>query len=200
MWKLLLAVAAVAVMAMPVVSSAQLQLGARLGYGFAMGEVVADVDQADIAKAQIPIQIDLNYKFSPNLSLGGYFSYAFGTLGDDYSDACDALDVDCSVSGMRLGIQLNYEFSPGASFNPWAGVATGYEWLSVEEDGESASFTGWEYLTLQVGADWEMSKGFGLGPFLSWGIGQYGSFEDIDIDDKGTHQLVQIGVRGIFSF
>lgn len=101
---------------------------------------------------------------------------------------------------MRVGLQLNYEFSPGASFNPWAGVATGYEWLTIDEDGSSASFTGWEYVTLQGGADWELSKGFGLGPFVSWGFGSYGSFDDVDIADTGTHQLVQIGVRGLFSF
>lgn len=196
MRKLLLAVA---VMAIPAVSNAQLQLGARLGYGFSMGEIVAGGDQADVVKAEIPIQLDLNYKFTKNMAVGAYFSYAFGMLGDAYSDACDAFAIDCSVKGMHLGVQAAYDFSPGASFDPWVGLNFGWEWLTVTEDSVDGSFTGWEF-GLQVGADWTVSKGVGVGPFLSWGFGQYGSFEDLDITDKGTHQLVQIGVRGLFSF
>jgi hypothetical protein len=106
---------------------------------------------------------------------------------------------------MRAGIQLNYDFSPGASMNPWLGAAVGYEWLTVSEDGADITFTGWEWITIQAGADWTVSKGFGVGPFVSWGFGQYDSVDieglgSGDITDKGTHQLVQIGVRGLFSF
>jgi len=205
MRKLLLAVAAVAVMAIPTVSKAQLQLGVRAGYGWTMGEVVAGSDLSDGVKALIPLQVELNYKFMKNFALGGYFSYAFGTVGDAEQDFCDASGIDCSASGMRLGIQAIWDFSPGASFDPWIGIASGYEWLTLSEGDLDATFTGWEYVTLQAGADWMVSKGFGLGPFVSWGFGQYGSVDveglgSGDITDKGTHQLLQVGVRGLFSF
>jgi hypothetical protein len=205
MRKLLFAVAAVAVMAVPTVSNAQLQLGARLGYGFTAGEVEADADASDFIKAMIPIQVDLNYKLNKNLALGVYFSYAFGTVGDLAQDFCDAIpDSDCSASGMRFGIQALYDFSPGASFNPWVGLGTGWESATFSIVGEDITYSGWEWATLQAGADWTLSKGFGLGPFLSWGFGQYSSYEDpdgsVDVTDKGTHQLIQIGVRGLFSF
>lgn len=195
MRKLLLAVAAMAMVAVPVVSNAQLQLGARLGYGFTTGEVVAGADLADGVKALIPVQVELNYKLMKNLALGGYFSYAFGMLGDAESDFCDLNGIDCSASGMRLGIQAIYDFSPGASFDPWVGLGIGYEWLNLSEGALDMTLTGWEFATLQVGADWEISKGFGVGPFLSWGFGQYSSMDlgglSADITDKGTHQVIQ---------
>ncbi|HSN92477.1 MAG TPA: outer membrane beta-barrel protein [Anaeromyxobacteraceae bacterium] len=204
MRKLLLAVAAVAVMAIPAVSNAQLQLGARLGYGFAMGEAEAGFNQSDWVSGQIPFEIDLNYKFMKNLSVGAYFSYAYGMVGGTTKDACDAFNLDCSASGMRLGVQLAYDFSPGASFDPWVGLGFGYEWATVSMDIVDVTATGLEFASLQVGADWAMAKGFGLGPFVSWSFGQYGSADDgtgsVDIVNKGTHQLVQIGVRGLFSF
>jgi hypothetical protein len=206
MRKLLVAVAAVAAMAVPTVSKAQLQLGVRLGYGFTMGEVITDVDLADGVKAVIPFQLDLNYKLTKNLALGGYFSYAYGIVGDSAQEECDLADVDCSASDMRAGIQLNYDFSPGAPFDPWVGLAFGYQWSQVSQGDLDFKFDGWEWVTLQAGADWELSKGFGLGPFLSWGIGQYdsaefaGVSEDIPSDLKATHQVFQVGVRGLFSF
>jgi outer membrane protein len=204
MRKLLLAVAAMAVMAIPAVSNAQLQLGARLGYGFAMGEAEAGFDQGDFISGQIPFEIDLNYKLSKNLSVGGYFSYAYGMVGGTTSDGCDLGNLDCSASGMRAGLQLAYDFSPGASMDPWVGLGFGYEWATLSIEDQDLTVTGWEYVSFQVGADWTVAKGFGLGPFASWSIGQYGSFDDgsgsVDIEDKGTHQLIQIGVRGLFSF
>ena len=204
MRKLLLAAVAVAVMAMPAVSNAQLQLGARLGYGFAMGEAEQDFNQSDFIGSQVPIQIDLNYKFMKNLAVGGYFSYAFGFVGGDTKDLCDAFSADCSGSAMRLGLQLNYDFSPGASFDPWVGVGFGYEWATLSIDSDDVKVKGWELFNVNVGADWTVSKGFGVGPFVSWSFGQYGTVDDgtgeVDIANKGTHQLLQIGVRGLFSF
>jgi len=204
MRKLLVAVAAVAVLAIPAVSNAQLQLGARIGYGFAAGEAEAGFNQSDFVSSQIPFQLDLNYKFTKNLSLGGYFSYAYGMVGGTTKDLCDATGADCSASGMRAGIQLAYDFSPGASMDPWVGLGFGYEWATLSVEGNDVDVSGFEYASLQVGADWTVSKGFGLGPFLSWSFGQYDTVDDgtgaVDIQDKGTHQLIQIGVRGLFSF
>jgi hypothetical protein len=125
-------------------------------------------------------------------------------VGGTTKDLCDATGADCSASGMRVGVQLLYDFTPGAPMNWWAGIGTGYEWATLTVEGDDLDVAGWEWATLQGGVDWTVSKGFGLGPFVSWGFGQYSTYDDgtgsVDIENKGTHQLVQIGVRGLFSF
>jgi hypothetical protein len=191
-----------AVLLTPAFASAQVSLGVRFGYGFAMGEFEPDVDLADGIKAQVPIQLDLGFHVSPSLTLGGYFSYGFGRLGDELED-CD----DCSARVYRVGAQLEYTFK-SPSTTPWIGAGIGYEWASLNDDAadQKLTYKGWEFLNLQGGVDWKAGEKFWLGPFAMVSVGQFskGSFEspdgniEVDISDKSTHEWIQIGVRGKF--
>ena len=200
----LLMVAVVAVL--PFAARAQLQLGARIGYGLAMGDLGGDVGEplamSDFQSSQIPLQLDVAYRLSEKLAVGGYFSYGFGSVGDAMDEDCRAFGVDCTASSMRAGAQVLYAFSPGKQWNPWAGAGLGYEWNTVEAGSDEFVFKGWEYLNLQGGLDYKLSEQFSAGPYLMLAIGQYDEAEILgesgDVPEKAMHSWLSFGVRGRF--
>jgi hypothetical protein len=213
-----------AALAVPSLASAQeitgFELGGRVGYGIPLGKT-ADDNDSDLNEGisgQIPLWLDLGYRVTPNLMVGGYFSYGFGMLGDDFEDGCELLNSDCGVADMRLGFQLQYHVQPGQSVDPWVGAGVGYEWLrvSVSPDGIDADSTGsihgFEFLNLQAGLDFPVGPGGGIGPFLAFTLGQYDTIssscdgsacgtddeDSEEVDDKALHQWLFLGVRGTF--
>jgi hypothetical protein len=192
-----------------------IDLGLRTGYGFAMGSAVKNGDLSDGVKGQVPIWVDAGYRFTPNIMAGLYFSYGFGIKGDHLCPS----PLDCSVHDMRLGVQGQYRFSPDQDWDPWLGVGLGFEWLGTSADGSaggvhasaSTTFSGFEFLDLQGGADYSISEQFGLGPFISFSLAQYNSAStscsgaaagvcgaDGDIHDKALHEWLMLGLRGVF--
>lgn len=205
----LVKLAVLMVLLVPAAASAQLSLGARLGYSLPMGDAVEDGALKDGIKGQIPIQIDVGYKLMPALKLGGYFAAGYGFAGDEISDVCDLDGVDCSFRVYRAGLQLTYDFAKvSATFVPWVGAGIGYEWgsIKVEAGGDEAteSYRGFEFLNLQAGGDWKVGGNMSVGPFVMFSIAQYSNYkfeepglsESGSIDNKGIHEWLQIGIRG----
>lgn len=187
-------------------------LGARLGYGIAMGDAIEDDKLSDAVSGHIPIWLDLGYMVTPNIMVGLYGAYGFGILGSDLSDACDLTNVDCSVSMFRFGLQGQYHFSPAEKLDPWVGLGIGYEWLMATapaglEATQDVTVRGFEFVNLQGGADFKLAPNFGLGPFLSFSLGQYsnrkseanGVSQSSDIEETAMHEWLTIGVRGAFT-
>jgi len=183
-----------------------LELGARLGYGIPMGDAAKDSKLSDGVASQIPLWIDAGYRIDESLFAGVYFSYGLVQLNKDVKDACDAASVDCSASDIRFGVQGQYHLSPGESLDPWLGLGIGYEMAKTKSGDNTATTSGFEFLNLQGGADFAVSEGVGIGPFLSFSLGQYSKAKvetpagsvDGDIEDKGMHEWLVIGVRGSF--
>jgi hypothetical protein len=204
----LLTIVALTMLSLPVASRAQVSLGLRTGYGIPSGDAEKDAKLSDGMKSQIPIQLDVSYKLTPSIAVGGYFSYGFGSAGDALSPVCDTSGVSCSLSDMRLGLQAFYGFMPAKSWNPWLGLAVGYEWakFSLEANGVKGSFTysGFEFATLQAGVDFKVAGKFALGPYASYGLGQYSSVSSsgasagATMGDKAMHEWIQFGIRGTF--
>ncbi|HMJ10422.1 MAG TPA: hypothetical protein VK524_03395 [Polyangiaceae bacterium] len=181
-------------------------IGLRLGYGIPLGKVGSipdgEIKLNDVVAGQVPIWVDLGYRVTPNLLLGLYGIYGITIMGD----FCDDAD-SCSAKDLRFGIQAQYHVSPGESFNPWFGLGIGYEILdySVEDDnvvGEG-SFKGFEFAHLQAGGDFKISDAVGLGPFVSFSLGQYSTFGFGDssesFEKKAMHEWLTIGARGTFN-
>ncbi len=181
-------------------------VGLRLGYSIPLGKAGGDEDEeldlSFVSSGQIPIWLDLGYRVTPNLVLGLYGSYAFGFVGD----AC-VEGADCSANQIRFGVQGQYHLSPGESFNPWFGLGIGYEILNLHFEGQGSdfdeSFKGFEFANLQVGGDFKVSDSVGIGPFVSFSLGQYSSvgFGDSseDLEKKTLHEWLTIGARGAFN-
>jgi hypothetical protein len=196
------------------------EVGLRTGYGVPLGEAVdgASEDINNMIAGVVPLWLDLGYRVTPNVFIGGYFQYGFGVLGENLDGPCEENDdVDCSVHSHRVGAQLHYHFSPRNSADPWLGIGFGYEWLKMGVEGDGGEFDltarGFELANLQGGVDFYPADNFYLGPFLSFSLDQYSSVEadcsgqagvicgaldeiDGDIDDKSIHNWLMIGVRG----
>ena len=184
----------------------KIKIGLRVGYGIPMGDAVKDGKLSDGVSGMIPIWLDLGYMVTPNIMVGLYGQYGLVMLSSDRKDACDALNVDCSASDIRFGIQGQYHLSPAESLDPWFGLGIGYEMLNTKAGDAKSGLSGLEFANIQAGADFKVADSFGVGPFLSFSLGQFSSQSadpeppgfDSSIKDKGMHQWLTLGVKGTF--
>ena len=197
-------------------------IGLRLGYALPMGSSVGvgsgatAQEMTDVVSGQFPIWLDLGYMVTPNVMLGVYGQYGFTSLAGQIKTECDqasALGVSCSASDIRLGGQVQYHFSPSEKIDPWLGLGVGYEWMTISASGAgqdlSTTISGVEFANLQGGVDFKVMPNFGIGPFISLPLGQYGSVSNSgsgaasnpggDISNKAIHEWLTFGARGAFT-
>jgi hypothetical protein len=188
-------------------------LGARLGYGIPLGDAdggdpiggVPPAAMTDLVSGQIPIQLDVTYRFNPNWQVGLYFQYGIAFPASSFCPT----GASCSGSNVRFGAEAMYTF-PSQGFSPWLGLGLGFEWqnLFASAGGVSADFqvSGFEYLIFQAGGDWHVSPNFKMGPFLSFSFGSYDSLkvtalgvtQSGSIANTTTHEWLQLGLKGTF--
>lgn len=217
----------IAILAFPAVASAQFSLGLRAGYAIPAGDAYEQsgfgvFKQKDLAKSAIPIQIDASWRFTPALSAGLYFGYAFGQTGTKLKEMCSTAGASCdSPSFMRYGVQAAWSFMPGEMIDPWVGVAAGIESASFAVKNFMYGFIppstplvadldgtlrGWE-ARAEVGADYRRGA-WAAGPYFSFGVGQYrvqhvtlsgqGTVAGGSVDSAQTHEWFTLGLRGRF--
>jgi len=187
-------------------------LGLRVGYAFPMGkegrtpgETGSD-DLSDDISGMVPLWIDVGYRINPSLYVGGFFQYGFALVNTDKNPGCN--QVSCSAHDIRFGANLHYHIRPAASFDPWLGAGIGYEVLSFKIStavlGQTfvadGNVQGFEFLNLQAGGDFKVSREVGMGPFLSFSLGQYATYsrtgtglgvtanQSGDLTDTGVHE------------
>jgi hypothetical protein len=185
--------------------------GLRTGVAFPFGKVVSGGGKvSDFVGSAIPIQVDAGWRFNRNIYAGGFFQYAFGSLGDPTSRVCASGGLSCSATQLRFGVDLVWTILPRATIIPWLGIGAGYEITKVNGSLQAASadvFTakGLEFAHLSAGADFRPVSWLRVGPFATVTVGQYSSLEGIDangnvstiaIANKGTHGWFQLGLKG----
>jgi opacity protein-like surface antigen len=183
------------------------ELGLRVGYGLPLGDAVKDGKLSDGFSGQVPIWLDVGYRINKNIYAGVYFAYGFAFLNKD--KACPG-GADCSASDMRFGVNAHYHIMPDQAFDPWVGIGIGYEiaGLKASAGGQEfkATYSGLEFVNLQVGGDYKVSPQLAVGPFVALSIAQYSSYKtdpelpgaDSTIKDKAIHEWLTIGVKGTF--
>lgn len=199
------------------------EAGLRLGYAVPMGDVDKDDPLSDGISGHVPLWVDVGYRITPEVFLGGYGQYGFGALAGDIETACDNLEQQaeasggsgsCSISILRLGLQAQYRFTPERESSGWLGVGMGYEWMPfhLEASGMGTSVeatlttSGFEFLNLQLGWDFDLSPSFRLGPFFAFSLAQFSDTEvecsgaltcpaSPSLDEKAMHQWLFFGVR-----
>lgn len=200
------------------------RLGLRTGYGLPLGRYAEvrnfagfrddDVNAiSDDTHGVIPLWLDAGYWLTSHVYLGAYF--AFGIVlpkvapsDNPLSGGCPE-DVDCAASGVRAGIAAEYAFGPFGATRPWVGLGLGYEWVDSTIDYRTLDFRlqslqhGFELLQLSGGADFHLSPGLGLGPFVTLSALQYTSCsldfrgeQVCEIEDAAWHGWLLLGVRG----
>jgi len=196
-------------------------LGMRLGYAVPMG-ATAENDNgsseklSDGVSGHVPVWLDVGYLVSSNVMFGFYGMYAFGGVAGPLKAECDqasSVGISCSANDIRFGIQFQYHPASGGKVDPWLGVGAGYEWLNISisgagQDGATTA-KGFEFFNLQAGLDYKALPNVGVGPFVSFSLGQYGSTSNSgsvarissggDIPNPALHEWLTFGVRGAFT-
>jgi hypothetical protein len=178
--------------------------GIPLGEAFGTGSATFSNKMSDLDSYTIPIWVDVGVRLWNSLFLGVYFSYGFG--GSTDATTCGT-DFSCSPSTMRFGGQVHWHPAGSASVDPWIGLGSGYEKLSIGVSGAASGtleFSGWEWATAQLGIDFALGSVVRIGPWVSFSIGQYGTgtvggsggnSQSGPIANKGTHEWLMGGVR-----
>jgi outer membrane protein W len=187
------------------------EVGLRTGYAIAMGDSAKNSPLSDSVSGQIPIWLDAGYRINPSWYVGAYGQYGFGMVASKVKDACAATGRSCSAHDIRFGANVHYHIMPAESFDPWVGLGLGYEIMSTSSSGGggpdgSSSAKGFEFLNVQVGGDYKVTPQLGIGPFVSFSVGQFSSASASsagvevsgDIPDKGIHEWLTLGVRGVY--
>jgi hypothetical protein len=148
---------------------------------------------------QVPLILDLGFKPSPNVFLGGYLGLGFGGTGDGVR-----CDTSCVAASFRIGLEVQYHFAPAESVNPWIGYGIGIESAAVgDSNNNSVAVAGVEWGHFMAGLDFRVSKSVGIGPLVDFSVGQY-SHEEVkyngldqqgDISNTATHEWLLIGGR-----
>ncbi len=201
--------------ASPSASPTGLELGVRTGYALPMGQATGTSGDnlSNTVDGQLPFWLDVGYRLSPELYIGGFLQFAviFPHSGSSQSITCGQNGVSCGGNDIHAGIDLHYHFLPNTSFDPWAGVGIGYEWmnLNASQGGASAGMqvAGWQFVNFQLGGDYKIAPNLGVGPFVMLSLGQYDSYSysgaaaslgNGDFQNKALHEWLTFGVRGTY--
>jgi hypothetical protein len=116
-----------------------LEVGFRTGYAIPFGNAEgstgpgADTSMSDVINGVVPLWFDAGYRFDPHMMVGGFFQFAPGFVNTGKVAGCTVSGVSCSLNDLMLGFQFHYHILPEATFDPWAGVGVGYEFLNFND-------------------------------------------------------------------
>ncbi len=189
-----------------------LDFALRVGYAIPFGDVDGNSGNglASRLDGAVPFVLEANYRFNRTISAGPFFQYGVAQVKNGNNLGCGG-PVDCSGSVIRAGGQIIGHLDVGSIARPWVGLGVGYEWLNVSGKvgniSGSVSDDGWEFATLQAGADIFVAPGFALGPFVSLSIARYGNQSGSigggvlmsDLPNPAVHEWLQFGARFAFS-
>jgi hypothetical protein len=199
---------ALAMLVLPTAAGAQFQLGARIGYAIPGGSIFQNLTLQNFTASQVPIELDLGYRFTPAFSLTLYAAYAPGTVGSFIKDGCASFGSTCATHGVDIGLAAAWNFAPQAGMQPWLGARLGSEALYVDEKNGGVTTTlsaNALAFGLEGGLDFGLGA-FNLGPYLSLTTAKFSKLKvaeeitDIPSDQRTWHNWFTIGARALFTF
>jgi hypothetical protein len=176
----------------------------RVGFGLPLGDLSQNSGSlSNFSSFTIPVQIDVGVRISGVIFLGAYFSYGFA--GSTDAGTCGT-GFNCTPSTLRFGGEIHWHPLGNAPIDPWIGLGSGYEKMSISVSGDTTGtfdVSGWEFGNLQLGLDFAIGSVVKIGPWVSFSIGQYssgsisggGNFTGGDIQNKTVHEWLMGGVR-----
>ncbi|MGH7283364.1 MAG: hypothetical protein ACRELY_17695 [Polyangiaceae bacterium] len=174
------------------------QMSIRTGYSLPFGMVGNGVKLSDVDGGEVPFLFDIGAKVSDYIFLGGYAGFSIGGCGNYDGN-------DCVGLGLRLGPEIIVSILPGGRVDPWVGYGIGLELGgNGSNSGNDAVDTfGWEIGHFMGGVDFRVTRTFGIGPFVDFGVGEYTALSltlnnqqsDIPITEHAFHEWLTLGAR-----
>jgi hypothetical protein len=178
-----------------------------VGYGIPMGSVSGSQSMSDLYSGAVPLQLDVGWRFTPNLYLGGFFQYSFAFISSKQEAACTLNGwTGCSGGVMQFGADFVYTILPYATFAPYVGLGLGWEIASLNytsaSQSVSESVSGFQFARIILGGDFRVGSAFRVGPFVNFSLGQFSSLSSPNtaangtISNKAIHSWLQFGIKG----
>lgn len=187
------------------------EVGARFGYARALGSRVAGNRLENTWDGGWPLVLDVGYRLTPHLYLGGSLVYVPLQL-DKFNLGCnrEANDGpgDCSGSMVRVAFEAQWLFRRDW-YAAWIAAGFGAERMRLDyrsgcmAGAFSRVDTGVEFGRIEVGVGARVDTGLVIGPFVQYDAGMFltsvasGSCgrDSGDIPDKAVHGAVIWGAR-----
>jgi hypothetical protein len=208
------AVAVLAALFLAAPAAAQVSIDLKAGYAIPNGDILKPFTPGlenyaamkNLWAGEIPIEVAARWRFSPGFSAGVYFQFDPAIIA---ARVC-ASGFPCSGSDVRVGVEAAYSFLPTSFLNPWVSIGTGWQWtnakITTPTDAADVTFSGWEYFNVQAGLDFNISRTFGVGPWLGYYGGSYSTVSGtwsgalqgptIASDARTFHGWFQFGAKG----
>ena len=162
-------------------------LAAGGGFALPFGDFEGSVPQSLMDPGWM-LTADLGVGVSRLVAVGAWGQFI--RYGDD---ACDA--GACDASSIAAGLFVRYHLVQGVRFDPWIAAGPGFRVTNLE----AGSYSGVEWLRVQLGGDWYFAPNLGFGPFIELAAGTYFSKSDgPDLEDRALHWNFGTGLRLVF--
>jgi hypothetical protein len=194
-------------------------LGARAGYSIPFGKGGADAteDLNQSVAGVFALGVELGMRVIPQLTVGAFGTYGTGIIGDTLDGACNANNLDCSTTQLRVGAQARFHPFAYHAYDPWIGLGVGYESLTfsfestqhaILQPAQRGELTlkGFQPINFQGGIDFQINprSTATLGLFVDFAVAEYsdvscfGTVVCTNAINKTTHQWLTIGFRAAF--
>jgi hypothetical protein len=166
-------------------------LGAAVGPAWSLGHLGTDVASGRGLGTGLSFRADAGFGISRSVVLGAWGSYASYADGDD----CDR---SCSGRAFAVGPFVRYHLQQGLRFDPWFTLGGGFRQVSfVDAGGSRQKFSGVEWLHFELGADYYMFSGVGVGPYGALGASSYAK-RAAGAGDAAVNTELSVGLRVFF--
>jgi hypothetical protein len=162
-------------------------LGAAVAPTWSLGELGSDLPATRGVGVGFGGRVDAGVGVSRSVVVGAWGGFAAFSDGR----SCDS----CAGRALSVGPFVRYHLSQGFRFNPWLMLGAAYRQLSFEDEASaSQKFRGVEWLHLELGADYYMLSGLGVGPYGALGLSTYGSRPG-GAGDASVNAELSVGLR-----
>lgn len=142
-------------------------LGAAVGPAWSLGKLGSSQAAVRGLGTGLGFRADAGFGVSRSVVLGAWGSFA------SYADG-DRCGSSCAGRAFAVGPFVRYQLSQGLRFDPWLTLGGGYRQLSyADTSGARQNFSGLEWLHFELGADYYLFSGLGLGPYGALGLSSY---------------------------
>jgi hypothetical protein len=149
----------------------------------------------------VPVWLEGGLRIHERWKVGLYFVISPGIPGGALNSACS---FGCTVFDVQLGLSADYHWLPGKTLDPWVGLGTGHEWLTIHTNSANPTAEGWTWLLLEAGIDLRGAGHLVYGPFVAATLGRYESFGDRYYPSTPSppglamHEWLTLGVRAAY--
>lgn len=163
-----------------------LLVGASVAPVWTLGRLGSRVPADRALGVGVGFQGDVGFGLSRTVVLGAWGSFARYADGD----ACSS----CSGTSFAAGPFVRYQLSQGLRFVPWVLAGAGYRRISFEADQAKQKYSGVEWLRFELGGDYYVWSGMGLGPYGALSLSSFAK-RPSDAGEARVNTELSVGLR-----